>query len=127
MKKIKENVSSALKVSKNYLEHEELKNLIKQAEEGEIPWSYEYEIDSIWLKVINKSLQNVSPENWNKIRHTYPSWSGLRSQIEKSNKVLKKDQNGDWKFASKDILEKFKKYTNSEEELTISKWGTKKR
>jgi Heterokaryon incompatibility protein (HET) len=104
-----------------------LKELIQKAKEGRIPWSYEVTLDS-WLKVVNKNLQHILPENWDRITYTYPTWSknalgdDVTSQIKSSNKLMKKDVSGNWKFVNEDILEKYKKYTNSEKELKIS-WG----
>jgi len=89
-----------------------LKELIKQAKNNQISWDTKVKLE--YKLKVSKPLQKVAPENWKKIKHIYPWWKGndendLLKQLAHNNKLIRSN---DRKFASKEILESFKKHVN---------------
>jgi hypothetical protein len=102
-----------------------LKELIEKALYEEVDLNTKVRLKSK-IKV-DKPLRNVLPENWEKIRHIFPVWSGdgentLIKQIAQSNELI--DDNSK-KFVSEDILEEFKKFVNAERELETERGKVK--
>lgn len=98
-----------------------LKKLIQQVKNSEIPWDTEIKLNS--RLVVNKSLKDVSSKNWEKIRHITPSWSDQQNE-DSTQLITRKIKNK--KFASEETLKKFKEYANSDLELKVRRKETRK-